>query len=534
MKQILYNSLILLSAVLTWSGCKQDLNYPGGEVYAFFPLLDLRGVYKGTDLTLNKQNMLGSTKIEGTVISDHSGKNLPAGLLVIESNRRIGLIRGISIPIGAAAVAYMPGDSLHIDVEGAVLKRVDGILQITGIPVTAITKIASNVKVPKNRVASSDIIANPDDYESTLVAVVKAGFVPSVLPTDVYSGDKIINDGFGAMTLHTETGATFAGTSGLSFNAVYYGIPFNKEIEGKLVPQHRIRTINDVKVLSSVPEIADIIITGFYPDPIENPDTDHEYMQFMATRDIDFSVSPFSVVTTNNAGATNPTGFPTQGWATGTLATSGSSRTFKFNLTTGKVSKGEFFYVGGAGRKISGINSTDISSSKWIRFFDYSKIKGDGFGRSTTNLLANSGNSSGFAVFKGTTVDVNTVPVDVIFVDDGGSIYNGIAAAPVGYKIANTDFYDKVDLLSDNTPLTPTPYFLSGDNKRALIYPPGDAGYFIKLGGIYNPALGKWMKARRQVAFPLPKSAQLSVIEGLFPEKGYEGFPDGYPATQLQ
>lgn len=536
MKKILLSSLILLSVVMTWSGCKEDSNYPGGTVNAFFPLYDLRSIYKDADLTLNAQNLLGSSKIEGTVISDHSGKNLPSGLLVIQSYRRIGLVRGISISLGAAAANYVPGDSLQIDVLGAVLKRVDGILQLTGVQTTAITKVASNVRVPKNRVASSDIVANPDNYESSLVAIAKAGFVPSATPVDVYSGDKSINDGFGAITLHTEPGATFANATGLYFNAVYYGIPFNKEVDGKLVPRHHIRTLNDVKALSSVPEISDIVITGYFPDAIETGSTDRnlEYMQFMATRDIDFAATPFSVVTTNNAGATNPTGYPTLGWATGSLATTGSSRTFKFNLTSGKVTKGEFFYVGGSDKKISGLNSTDISGAKWIRSFDYSRVKGDGFGRTTGNILANSGNTSGIAVFEGTTVDVSTVPIDVIFIDDGGSIYNGNAAAPIGYKITNTDFYDKVDVLSDETPLRPTPYYLSGDNKRNFIYPPGDLSYFIKLGGIYNPVLGKWMKARRQVAFPLSKTATLNVIEGVYPEVGNEAFPEGYLATQLQ
>jgi hypothetical protein len=174
---------------LAWVGCKKS-NYPGGVIGDYVPLYDLRNLYKGADVTLNDENMFGSGSVTGVVISDHSGKNLPAGLLIIQDRRRLGLIRGISIPIGPDAAKYVPGDSVGIKVAGAVLKRVDGILQITGVSASAVTKIASNVPIPPNRVGSSFILAKPNDYESTLVAIVKAGFEPAVQPEETYGGDK--------------------------------------------------------------------------------------------------------------------------------------------------------------------------------------------------------------------------------------------------------------------------------------------------------------------------------------------------------
>jgi hypothetical protein len=528
MKKIIFNSIILLAVTLGWLGCKKE-NYPGGTVSSYLPIYDLRNLYKGVDLTLNADNMFGSTSVEGIVISDHSGHNLPSGLLVIEQYRRLGLVRGISIPIGAAAAEYAPGDSVQINIAGSVLKRLDGILQITGVSSSAITKIATGRPIPKNRVASSKIKENPNDYESTFVAIVKASFDPAVESTATYAGDKPINDGFDNITLHTEATATFANAGNLNFNAVYYGIVFNKQdVNGKLTPEHRIRTLKDVKALSSVPEVAPVIITGYMAD-VKGGDGNYEYMQFKATKFIDFSVTPYSVVVTNNAGATNPTGFPTLGWATGSRATTGNSRTFKFNLTSGTVNKGEFFYVGGAGKMINGSGSTSMSSSKWIRAFDYTKSDGDGFGLKTTGLFANSGNASGFAIFEGTEIDVNTDPVDVVFIGSGGSLYN--AETGLGYRVANTDLYDKVDVLSDN--LKPTPFYLSGTNTMNFIYTEADKGYFNKLGGIYDVALGKWMKARRQVAIELTKTSALSEIEGVFPGSSEEN-PEGYPSTVIK
>ena len=526
MKKILLITLTILSAAFLWSGCEKN-NYPGGTISPYLPLYDLRELYKGNDLTLNIGNMFGSNSVTGVVVSDHSGKNLPAGLLVIQERKRINLLRGISINIGTDAQNYVPGDSVVVNITGGILKRIEGVLQITGIPAGAVTKVATGLKVAPNRVSSSDILAKPEDYESTFVAIVKAGFDTRTVPTDVYAGDKLLNDGFDNITLHTQASATFANSHELNFNANYYGIVFNKlNAEGKLIPQHHIRTLQDVKPLSSTPEIASVIISGFMAD-VKGGDGNYEYMQFIATRDIDFAATPFSVVVTNNAGGSVPIGLPSLGWATGSLATTGNSRTYKFNLTSGKVSKGEFFYVGGSTKMINGSSSTSMVDSKWIRSFNYSTTNGDGFGLKTSGLFANSGNASGFAVFEGTAINVNSAPIDVVFIGSGGSLYGGTT----GYKIANTDFYDKVDVVSDD--LKPQPFYRSGTNTMNFAYLTSDMGYFNKLGGVYNVSLGKWVKARAQTPVLLTKTSSVSEIEGVFPAASEEN-PAGFPATALK
>ena len=506
MKKTLFYSLFLLSMAFVWSGCEDD-NYPGAAISPYIPIYDLRNIYKGSDLTLSADNMFGSTKITGIVVSDHTEGNMPEGLLVLQDKRRLQQLRGISIPLGDAAKAYLPGDSVVIDIEGGTLKRVDGLLQIVNIPEIAVQKISSGNVIPPNRVGSSFIMANPDKYESTLVAIVKGGFNPLPAPTDKFSGDKTLNDGFGDITLRTDVNASFANNGDLPFNANYYGIIFSSEgPDGKPVPHHRIRKASDIVVLSNTIEITPIIITGFLADP-SGADGNYEYIQFMATRDIDFSETPFSVVTTNNAGASTPTGNPVNGWATGGL------RTYKLNLTSGRATKGTFFYVGGTGKLINGTttvgstvtNSTDISSSNWIKAFNYSTTNGEGFGTKTGNLLANSGNAFGVSVFQGTTVTASSKPLDVVFVGAGGSLF---AAGPpaIGYRIANTDFYDVIDPIS----LTSQPFYRSGTNTLNCIYGSG----FYQLGGVYNATLGKWVKARTQKNIPLTLTSTLLEIEG--------------------
>lgn len=501
MKQLTIYSCFLLLIPFIW-GCKKN-NYPGGEISPYIALYDIRTIYKGTDVVLTEDNMFGSSKLACVVVSDHSGGNLPSGLLVVQDKRRLDKLRGISIQLGAAAASFFPGDSLLIDVTGSTLTRKDGILQIANVTEGDITKIASNVEIPLNKVNISQILANPGDYESTLSAIVKGGFDPLPAPEDIMSGDKTLNDGFGNITLHTESTAKFANDS-VPVLANFYGIVFNKQIGDSLAPVFRLRTGLDKVTLSSVVEIPPVVISGFISD-VKGTDSNYEYIQLMATEDINFAETPFAVVTTNNANASTPTGFPTNGWATGGV------RTFKFSLTTGSANKGTFFYVGGSTKTINGASSTSMASSNWVRAFNYASPsgKGDDFGTRTTNLLANSGNAFGIAVFDHANVTVNSKPVDVIFNATGGSLYTAGPPAK-GYRIANTDWYDVKNPIT----LEDQPFYRQGTNTLNLTYNTADVGYFIMLGGVYNTELGRWTTARAQNNVTLTKTSTLTEIEG--------------------
>src|SRR5690606_32967715 len=230
-------------------------------------------------------------------------------------------------------------------------------------------------------------------------------------------------------------------------------------IGDSLVPYERMRIPSDLVELKSEYKTPKAIITGWSNDP-RGTDANNEYIQFMATEDIDFSKTPFAVVTTNNANASTPTGFPQKGWATGGL------RTYKFNLTSGFAAKGTFFYVGGSSKLINGRGSdARMSNANWIRSFDYSTTNGDGFGTKTTNVMSNGGAAFGIAVFEGTSVTANSEPVDVAWVGSSGNIYT--AGPPTrGYRITNTDYYDEIDPIT----LTEQPFFRSGVNMQGFAY----------------------------------------------------------------
>ncbi len=497
MKKLITKILGAVAGISLLIGCTEG-NYPGGQISPYIGIYDVRTLYKGSPVDLNLESLGGSEKITAVVISDHSGNNLPSDLLIVQDKRRLDFLRGIAIPLGAAAKDYVPGDSVIININGGVLDRVDGILQIKNIGADRIEKVASNREVITTVTNTSKLIERPNDFESTMVAIVKGGFSYTPKPGQVLSGEQQINDGFGLITLNTDPKSKLANLPQYKM-ANYYGIVFTKLEGDSLVPYHRMRIEKDLVELKSVYKTPKVIITGWSNDP-KGSDANNEYFQFIATEDIDFSKTPMSVVTSNNANASTPTGVPVNGWATGDM------RTYKFNLTSGFAKKGSIFYVGGSNKLIMSTGSTSIKEANWILAYDYTKNAGFDFGKATSNLLANSGNAYGIAIFDGTTVTKESIPEDVIWVATGGSLTNNTN----GYRITNNDFYDIIHPLN----LKEQPFYRAGSNTNAHTYnTPADAGYFNYMGGEFNLTLGRWTKARAKYAPTLTKESKLAEIE---------------------
>ncbi|WP_346237572.1 DUF5689 domain-containing protein [Niabella insulamsoli] len=493
--------LLLITTVFFLFNCNKSEygNYPGAKVSPYISIYDMKSVFKGEPVSLSADALAGSQKITGIVISDHSGKNIPEGLLIMQDARRLNMNSAIALNIGSAAANYLPGDSIVVDLSGGTLSRVDGRLQITGVSNEAISKISSGNNVFAPVIGDVSVIAqNPDRYENTVVIITSAEFNPPATEGETFAGEKMINNGSGDLTIYTAANASYA-TDPLPFLATYTGVLLRDEDGNfKLWP----RTAADVIILSSAPPvIAPVIVTGFLNNATGS-DATYEYIQLMATEDIDFSVTPMAIVTTNNAGSSRPTGIPIQGWATG------GTRTYKFNLNSGTAAKGTFFYVGG-NKVINGEGSTDISSSNWIVSRLYNEVAGDDFGDVTGNLLANSGNVAGIAVFEGNTVDSSSVPIDVVMFGGGGSNSFDPGPPPYGYKIFNTDYYE-----TQNTSvptLDPQPFYLMGTNtfKFSLV----NDDKFRLLGGTYNTRSGKWTVKRTMTDLEVPATSTISLIE---------------------
>ncbi|UKT65548.1 DUF5689 domain-containing protein [Pedobacter mucosus] len=507
MKKTLKYIFLLTVLVGILAGCKRDDDYVNSIPSSFISNFDLKKLYKGADLQLTPASMGGAVSIKGVVISDFRAGNAPTGLLIMQNSRLAGngidSLRGMAFNIGADAANFIPGDSIHVKVEGGTLKRVNGILQIVGISAGSISKIASG-KTPKILIVNTArFLAAPSTFESTLVTIANSVFEPEITTGATYSGDKTINDGYGKAIVHTETTASY-GTSALSPSGNFTGIPFLISSSGTNQIQLWMRKEDDF-VFVALPKLSPIVISGFLVDP-NGGDANNEYIQFLATRDINFATTPFSVYTSNNAGATT---FPTLGWNTG------GARTYKFNLTSGTVSKGEYFYVGGTPKRINGsssVLSTDISSAKWIRSVDYSVATGavgaDGIGAKTDNLLANSGNVAGIAIFEGTTVTLASTPLDVIFFGGANGNFYSVGPPEVGYKITINDFYTTFNPSTRGTQL----YYGAGTNVNRLSFP--GATSFAKLGGLYDATSGRWVNGRALTNVPLTVTSPLTAIEG--------------------
>ncbi|MCX2430251.1 DUF5689 domain-containing protein [Pedobacter sp. GR22-10] len=492
MKKIIYYMTALLLLGSTFMSCKRDSDYVSVSPSPFIANFDLRKLYKNTEIQLNTTNLSGASSIRGVVISDQASGNIPAGLLIVQNSRITGSgidsLRGIAINIGTASANYVPGDSVHVKIDGSTMKRVDGILQLTGVNAGEIKKISSGRSVRTQAVNTATLISRPDFYESTLITISKGVTAPEPVTGDTFSGNKVINDGFGKATIHTEATAQLAKSAMVPF-ADFTGIVFRNSDGLQLWP----RTLEDIYELDVI-KVSPLVVTGYLTDP-DGSDANNEYIQFKATRDINFAVTPMSIVTSNNAGITAA---PTLGWAMGGV------RTYKFNITTGSVKKGQFCYVGGSNKKIWGSASTDISNAVWIAAKAYSTLNGDDFGTATTNLLANSGNVAGIAVFDGTTVSASSVPLDVVMFGGGGSVYT--AGPPeVGYRITNTDKYSVIQNRKRVN------FYGGGTNTSKYAFPA--TSNFTMLGGIYDATTGLWSTGRVAKNVELKSTSQLSEIQ---------------------
>jgi hypothetical protein len=276
------------------------------------------------------------------VVSDHSGHNLPQGLLVLEDSRRLSQLRGIAIPdrqCGSKLCTRRLCDHKSRRRCTPQGKRHSsncwcGCCQYhKGFFGNAV--VAPIIK-------TNILLASPGSYESTLISIMKVGF-DGILPCGNYvcgqqdHQRRLWQYPFAHRARLRLLQAITLFPTCLTTQALFSILRALDTLPQALAEGK----CTDVTVLTATPpKIAAVVITGYLVDPA-GTDANYEYIQCLATRNIDFAVTNFSVVTTNNAGTSTPINYPTTGWATGDL------RTYKFDLTSGTVARGEYFYIGG-------------------------------------------------------------------------------------------------------------------------------------------------------------------------------------------
>ena len=494
---------MLSIAIGFFQSCEEKNKEYIGELSPYIALEDVRALYKGADVTLSEERLSGASMIYGTVISDHKEGNVPEGTVVLQQTKRTRL-RGMAIHVGASAADYKPGDSIVVNIAHKTLVR-DGFLTVKGVNNTDIKKISSGNTVRMTNTTASNLNNAPQNYEGTLVRIIGGQMYPKPSANETFQGNKRMISGSDTLSISVLSTAEFAQLPvprNITVTGIMLGAPQDAQANNSVYPRYKTDII-DV----SDPEVPEyiganpIIITGFCTDP-NGADANYEYVQLKANVDIDFKEVPFAIVTATNGG----TVLHTAGWATG------GTRTYKFNLTDGKVKKGDYFYVGGHQRRINGPNSTVISAANWVRFIQYSTTAGDGFGNPSNGLLPNSGNAGGISLFIGTNVSEQSVPIDVVFY--GGNATPSIISADktLGYRIGNTDHYSQYNAENGNA----TPFFSMGDGNNDFRFPhtsPTDIGVFFKLGGIFNTSTRKWTEKRTLTPLMLTKTSVLSELE---------------------
>lgn len=232
-----------------------------------------------------------------------------------------------------------------------------------------------------------------------------------------------------------------------------------------------------------------IVISGYLPNP-SGSDNSFEYVQLVATENINFANTPYTVIFLNNGTAT------TKGWLVG-----GSFQSYGFLLNSGSVSKGDVFYVGGSEKRLAGSGSADISSETWIRAIDIANTDGDITGlKATSGKLGNgTGNADGVGVFAGqlTVNDTTKKPIDCVFY--GSSVGNAYVSSTEGYPVADNDLYNSGQGL-----------FGEGTNTTIFLNPSNNG--FTQLTGTYNTGTKTWTTARTAAELSLSGTSVIGDI----------------------
>jgi Secretion system C-terminal sorting domain len=202
-----------------------------------------------------------------------------------------------------------------------------------------------------------------------------------------------------------------------------------------------------------------LVISELLANPA-GTDNAFEWVELVATKPIDFSVTPYSVVVCNNGTAT------ANGWI------AGSALSYGFSITTGTVNTGDVVYVGG---------STMLPTGTKLRTINVVTTAGDGFGSAGAGVFGNGGaNADGVAVFNMAigSVTNSSVPVDALFYGTGiGTAL--VSAGAAGYELPVNDRYTGGKLQTTS--------FFAGD-------PGSDVS--IKGTGFFNTGTNLWFGQR--------------------------------------
>lgn len=169
--------------------------------------------------------------VKGIVISDYTTDNV-VGLNLYIQDATGGIVLRFDDDHG-----YELGDEITVDVSGGALSEFNGLLQVSGLDVTASDFVSHPGDVAPRVATVAEILANAQAWESTLVQINDVTLSGGA----TFNGSITVTDATGAMIMFTRGAATFSGT------ALPTGEVTLKAIVSEFnAPQLIIRNLNDV------------------------------------------------------------------------------------------------------------------------------------------------------------------------------------------------------------------------------------------------------------------------------------------------
>ena len=162
------------------------------------PIDSVRMLYTGTNV-----NAPTGRSIAGIVISDFVNENITGRNLVIQNSNGAGIVVRFD-----ANHTFAMGDSIVIDIAGQEISEYANVLQLNNVPAANATLVSSGNTLTPRVATVSQIIANHDAWESTLVTVTNA----SITGGTTYSGTLTVSDGT-SIDMYTRTAAAFSGST---------------------------------------------------------------------------------------------------------------------------------------------------------------------------------------------------------------------------------------------------------------------------------------------------------------------------------
>ncbi len=221
-----------------------------------------------------------------------------------------------------------------------------------------------------------------------------------------------------------------------------------------------------------------LLISEILTNPNGN-DSPFEYVELLATTNINFATTPYTIVFTDNGTATS------NGWK------AGSSVTYAFLISSGSVTAGQVVYVGGS--SMAPLSNGGLA----LRVKNTGSSNGDNFGSSKTGgVLGNGGsNCDGVAIFNVTAASVtpSSVPIDAIFF--GNQIGTAYRSSTSGYQMPVNDKYNGGKL----------------SNSIYLVPDPGADQLVKATSGVYNPATNTFTTPRTFIVTSTPSYNSTSI-----------------------